>query len=197
MVKKFTEAQKKKKNTEDEPRTLKLRTRHRPAISDIMKKFENLLKVQNTNEFRCKITKQNSKTVLGSHYTHTAERAVDQEKDLTSPRVHPRTDEKCSRYEENQTFTSEILSEGGVKRLCSCVVVEWSENVIQNACVMTEEPREMNKVTDVWTSFTDSLIHTEAFQQHMNTNKTKHTEENNVQSTETSASVVIIRQTFT
>lgn len=177
MVNKFTEAQK-KRNAPNESRTLKRRTRDRPVISDIMKKFENVLKVQNKNEFRFKKTQKQSR----SDHTHLTS-AGDSRDDV-------RTREKCLCYVENQdhsddgtdqsqTFTSEIVSKGEVKVVCSCVVVEWSENEFENRCVMTEEPHpEMNTVTicpsDVWTlaSYTDSLIQTEAFQHH----KTKHTE---------------------
>lgn len=148
MVNRFTEAQ--KKNTENEPRTLKRCTRDRPVISNIIKKFENL---------------QNKKQNFRSH---TAEHTVNQKKDLTSPRDDPRTDEKRSCHEENPDHqtdpSSEIVCKCEEKLLCSCGVVE---NV--NECVMTEELHERNK--EIWTlaSFTDS----DTFQQHINTNKTR------------------------
>ncbi|XP_057187424.1 inactive ADP-ribosyltransferase arh2 isoform X2 [Triplophysa rosa] len=170
MVKKFTEAQK-KRNTPHETGTWKRRARDRPVISEIMKKFENLLKGQKKDS---EIQKQSR-----SDHTHTAERTH-----LTSAGVSrddPRTHEKCSRHVDETVENPTVnLSRGEVKVVSSCGVEERSENEVRNGCVVTEAPREMNTVTIcpsvVWTlaSRTDSLIQTE----HMNANKTKRTESN-------------------
>lgn len=172
LVKKFTEAQK-KRNTPDETGTRRRRARERPVISEIMKKFENLLKGQNKNEIK---KQSRSDRSHAAEHTHLTKAGVSRD-DL-------RTDEKCScRVDgtvENQNLN---LSQGEVKVASSCGVVELSENEMRNGCVTTEAHREINTVTIcpsvVWTvaSHTDSLIQT-LFHQHMNTNETKRSESN-------------------
>ncbi|XP_056620435.1 inactive ADP-ribosyltransferase arh2 isoform X1 [Triplophysa dalaica] len=170
LVKKFTEAQK-KRNTPDETGTRKRRARERPVISEIMKKFENRLKGQNKNEIQKQSRSDRSHAAEQTHLTKAGVFRCD-----------PRTDEKCScRVDgtvENQTLN---MSQGEVKVASSCGVVEWSQNEMRNGCVMTEAHRDINTVTIgpsvvcTGASHTDPLIQT-AFQQHMNTNETKRSE---------------------